>query len=694
MTHRDGKGSWDPLGVTPDGRGGANVAVWAEGAERVELCVFVGGQESRVEVDSRLQNVFFTHVEDLPVGTLYGFRVHGPWDPTNGERWNPSKLLQDPYARALEGTLRLNPAIFGHEGADDLMKNSHDSAPFVPRSVVVSGEYDWQGDRPLEHAWSDTVIYETHVRGATMLHPGVAEHERGTYAGIASAPFIEHLVALGVTALELLPVHHFVDEIHLLKFGLSDYWGYNSLGYFAPNARYSSSGSLGEQVREFKDMVRTLHAAGIEVILDVVYNHTAEGNQFGPTLSFRGLTNDGYYKLAESGRYHMDYTGCGNTLDLSHPHVLQLVLDSLRYWVTEMHVDGFRFDLASALIRTTGDIDMLSTFLTAIQQDPVLRRTKLIAEPWDVGPGGYQVGEFPYLWSEWNDRYRDTVRDFWRGTPGIREMGWRMSGSADLYAPKGKRPYSSINFVTAHDGFTMRDLVSYEQKHNEANLEANRDGTDNNRSRNYGHEGETSDPEIIAIRRRQMRNMLATLALTTGVPMISGGDEFGRTQNGNNNAYCQDNELSWFHWDWDQWQCDLNSFAQSVFAIRRDHPVFRQRHFFLGQPIFDGAAEDLAWFNVQGLPLSEQEWNEPSAQTVVMFVGSSSVGDPHAESFLIIAHGGGAEVTVQLPAEPYAREYEVCVDTFSGEVWPGTTYVGGAVVVVPSYSLLALRVAA
>lgn len=689
--HRDGEGSWDPLGVVPDGQGGANVALWAEGADRVELCVFVDGHESRIELDSRLHSIFFTHVADLPAGSLYGFRVHGPWDPETGRRWNPAKLLQDPYARAIDGRFRLNPAVFGHQGDDDLTANHDDSAPFVPRSVVVDHSFDWRGDRPLERAWSDTVIYETHVRGATMLHPGVPDHLRGTYAGLASAPFIEHLQALGVTAVELLPVHHFVDEVHLLECGLSNYWGYNSLGFFAPHARYSSSGSLGGQVSEFKEMVRTLHSAGLEVILDVVYNHTAEGNQFGPTLSFRGITNDGYYKLAESGRYHVDFTGCGNTLDLSHPHVLQLVLDSLRYWVTEMHVDGFRFDLASALIRSTGDVDMLSSFLTAIQQDPVLRRTKLIAEPWDVGPGGYQVGEFPFLWTEWNDRYRDTVRDFWRGTPGIRELGWRMSGSADLYANDGKRPYSSINFITAHDGFTMRDLVSYEYKHNEANLEANRDGTDTNRSRNYGHEGETQSPDINDIRRRQMRNMITTLALTTGVPMINGGDEFGRTQQGNNNAYCQDNSLSWFHWDWEQWQCDLNAFAQAVFALRRDNPVFRQRYFFLGRAPEEGGAEDLAWFDREGRSLGEEDWNDPTAQTLMMYIGGSSAADPEARSFLIVVHGGGDDISVTLPAAPYARGFEVCVDTFHAQVWPGVRHAGGAVIPMHAYSMLVLR---
>jgi isoamylase len=689
--HRDGEGSWDPLGVTPDGAGGANVALWAQGADRVELCVFVDGVETRIELTSRLHNIFYAHIDELPAGTLYGFRVHGPWDPETGQRWNPAKLLQDPYARAIDGQLLLNPAIFGHKGADDLVIDAHDSAPFVPRSVVVSDNFDWQGDRPLERSWSDTVIYETHVRGITMNHPGVPEHLRGTYAGLATAPVIEHLKALGVSAVELLPLHHFVDEVHLLECGLTNYWGYNSLGFFAPHARYSSTGSRGGQVSEFKEMVRTLHGEGLEVILDVVYNHTAEGNQFGPTLSFRGITNDGYYKLAESGRYHVDYTGCGNTLDLSHPHVLQMVLDSLRYWVNEMHVDGFRFDLASALIRSTEDVDMLSSFLTAISQDPVLRRTKLIAEPWDLGPGGYQVGEFPFLWTEWNDRYRDSVRDFWRGTPGLRELGWRMSGSADLYESDGKRPYSSINFITAHDGFTMRDLVSFERKHNEANLEANRDGTDNNRSRNYGHEGETDNEQINAIRRRQIRNMLTTLALSAGVPMINGGDEFGRTQQGNNNAYCQDNSLAWFGWDWEQWQCDLNSYAQSVFALRRENQVFRQTHFSRGESLVDGGPEDLAWFDRHGQLMTEEQWSEPSAQTLMMFLAPHQVADPSARSFLLIAHGGGDDIEVTLPGEPYATDWEVCVDSFDGAVWPGVEHAAGSKIPMRAYSTLVLR---
>ncbi len=468
--------------MTPDRHGGANVAIWAQGASSVDLCLFDElGREERVPLNERVFNVFHRHLDDLPAGTRYGFRVNGDWNPAVGHRWNPNKLLLDPYAKAIEGAFRLNPAIYGHQGSDDLTMNPADSAPYVPKGVVVDDHFDWGDDESPGTAWGDTVIYETHVRGITRLHPSIPEHERGTYAGLTHPAVLEHLTTLGVTAIELLPVHHFVDEVHLLEDGLTNYWGYNSLGYFAPHAAYSSTGARGGQVSEFKRMVKAMHAAGLEVILDVVYNHTAEGNQLGPTLSFRGIDNDDYYHLRDGGRFYADYTGCGNTLDVSKAHVLQLVMDSLRYWVEEMHVDGFRFDLASALARSFHDVNMLGNFMTTIQQDPVLRRVKLIAEPWDVGPGGYQVGEFPPLWTEWNDKYRDNIRDYWRGSAGIGELGWRLSGSADLYASEGRRPFASINFVTAHDGFTLRDLVTYERKHNEANLEGNRDGTDNNR---------------------------------------------------------------------------------------------------------------------------------------------------------------------------------------------------------------------
>ena len=662
----DGPGAWDPLGVTLDASG-ANVALWAPGAEAVDLCLFDEG-ETRIRLPEQTFGVFHGHVGGIVAGTAYGFRVHGPWDPASGKRWNPAKLLVDPYARALDGRFVADPAVFGHVGSDDLVRNDADSAPFVPRSIAVSSAFDWYDDRPPNTAWNDTIIYETHVRGLTMQHPDVPEHVRGTYAGLAHPAVVEHLTSLGVTAVELMPTHHFVDEVHLIELGLTNYWGYNTLGFFAPHAFYSSSGTRGEQVREFKEMVRTLHAAGLEVILDVVYNHTAEGNQLGPTLSFRGIDNAGYYRLSD-GRYYTDYTGCGNTLDVSNPHVLQMVMDSLRYWVEEMHVDGFRFDLAAALARSFHDVDMLGAFVTTIQQDPVLRRVKLIAEPWDVGPGGYQVGEFPTLWTEWNGKYRDCLRDFWRGAAGVSELGWRLSGSADLYAGDGRRPYASINFITAHDGFPMRDLTTYEHKHNEANLEDNRDGTDDNRSANYGHEGETDDPAINEIRRRQIRNMLSTLLLSTGVPMILGGDEFGRTQGGNNTAYCQDNPISWFDWDLQPWQEDLLGFARTVIGLRRDHRVFRQRFFFDGRPVREGGAPDLAWIGPDGSPLDEQEWHSWETKTLGMYLSGDLhpvPGEPAPapdDSFLVILHASDDEIPFVLPGAPFAQKYAVVFDT-------------------------------
>jgi len=671
---REGAAGWDPLGVTPDGHGGANVAIWAQGATDVTLCLFDDhGREERVPLQERVFNIFHAHLADMPVGTRYGFRVSGEWNPELGHRWNANKLLIDPYAKAIDGDMRLDRAIFGHIDDDDLRMSTSDSAPFVPKSVVVDGSFDWGDDHAPGTAWGDTVIYETHVRGISRLHPSVPEHERGTYAGLAHPHVIEHLVTLGVTAVELLPVHQFVDEIHLLEDGLANYWGYNSIGYFAPHARYSSLGSLGGQVVDFKRMVRALHSAGLEVILDVVYNHTAEGNQLGPTLSFRGIDNDDYYHLRDPGRYYADYTGCGNTLDVSKPHVLQLVMDSLRYWVTEMHVDGFRFDLASALARSFHDVNMLGNFMTTIQQDPVLRTVKLIAEPWDVGPGGYQVGEFPPLWTEWNDKYRDTVRDFWRGTTGIGELGWRLSGSADLYASEGRRPFASINFVTAHDGFTMRDLVSYDRKHNEANLEDNRDGTDNNRSWNCGVEGPTDNPSVLDLRHRQLRNLLSTLLLSTGVPMLTGGDEFGRTQQGNNNAYCQDNEISWYDWSWEPWQSDLKVFSSNVLALRRLHSAFRQRYFFAGQPVHSGGPKDLAWIGADGHEVSDDAWHNPDARTLGMYLAGESHGVDEDgrhirdEAFLILLHAGQADAPFVLPGSPYGTGYRIIIDTATGQ---------------------------
>jgi glycogen operon protein len=687
---------WDPLGVTPDRHGGAHVALWAQGATAVDLCLFdEDGNEKRIPLTERMFNVFHRHVQDLPAGTRYGFRVEGPWDPVQGHRWNPNKLLLDPYAKAIDGQFELNSAVFGHNGVDDLAMNPLDSAPYVPRSVVVDDHFDWGDDRSPGTAWGDTVIYETHVRGITKLHPSIPEHERGTYAGLTHPAVLEHLTTLGVTAIELLPVHHFLDETHLIDLGLTNYWGYNSIGYFAPHASYSSTGSRGGQVSEFKRMVKAMHAAGLEVILDVVYNHTAEGNQLGPTLSFRGIDNDDYYHLREGGRYYADYTGCGNTLDVSKPHVLQLVMDSLRYWVEEMHVDGFRFDLASALARSFHDVNMLGNFMTTIQQDPVLRRVKLIAEPWDVGPGGYQVGEFPPLWTEWNDKYRDNIRDFWRGRTGIGELGWRLSGSADLYASEGRRPFASINFVTAHDGFTLRDLVSYDTKHNEANLEYNRDGSDNNRSYNHGVEGETRDEIIIDTRRQQLRNLLATLLLSTGVPMIAGGDEFGRTQRGNNNAYCQDNEISWYDWNWEPWQSDLKVFASQILHLRRLHGAFRQRYFFAGLPLHIGGPKDLAWIKPDGTEITLDDWHVPDARTLGMFLageqhGMDEQGHPiRGESFLMLLHADEDPQTFVLPGEPYGHGYLRIVDTSTGQGFEGgPLHPAGSEVLMPPRSMM------
>ena len=665
----------------------------------MDLCVFdEEGAEERIPLTERLFGVFHGHVGNLPPGTRYGFRVHGPWDPAVGHRWNPSKLLLDPYAKAIDGHFRLDPAVFGHLGADDLARSESDSAAFVPRSVVVGpDDFDWAGDAPPATGWGDTVIYEAHVRGLTMRHPLVPAHQRGSYAGVAHPAVIEHLLGLGVTAIELMPVHHFVDEVHLLELGLTDYWGYNSIGFFAPHARYSSTGTRGQQVREFQQMVKDLHAAGLEVILDVVYNHTAEGNQHGPTLCFRGIDNDDYYRLADGGRAYADYTGCGNTLDVSRPHVLQLVMDSLRYWVTQMHVDGFRFDLASALARSFHDVDMLGSFMTTIQQDPVLRRVKLIAEPWDVGPGGYQVGEFPPLWTEWNGKYRDAVRDFWRGHAGIGELGWRLTGSADLYASEGRRPFASINFVTAHDGFTMHDLVTYEHKHNEANLEGNRDGTDDNRSANYGVEGPTADPGINAVRQRQVRNLMATLLLSTGVPMISSGDELGRTQRGNNNAYCQDNELSWLDWDLDEPRRSLLTFVRTLGALRREHPAFRQRYFFDGRPMHEGGPKDLAWIGADGHELPDAAWHEADRRTLGMYVagGAGPTPDPSHASFLVLLHAGGQEQPFTLPGEPYAAAYRLILDTAVEPGRPtapqGQAIPAGSTLVLAPLSLVALQ---
>jgi glycogen operon protein len=665
-------GKWAPLGATFDrARGGTNVALWSRGAEAVELCLLdeVGAEVDRVPLVDVDHGVWHGFLPGMGPGCRYGYRVHGRWDPAHGARFNPAKLLLDPYARAVTGTYRLHEAVFGHvHGGSDLVRDDRDSAPHVPHAVVVEGGYDWSGDVRPDTPWADTVIYELHVKGFTAAHPGVPKELRGTYAGLAHPASVEYLTDLGVTALELLPVHQFVSEEHLLAGGRQNYWGYNTLGYFAPHGAYAATGTTGEQVREFQDMVRALHAAGLEVILDVVYNHTAEGAETGPTLSLRGIDNAAYYRLRE-GRRYVDYTGCGNTLDLRAPQALALVTDSLRYWVTEMGVDGFRFDLATALIRGERDVDPFAGLLTVLGQDPVLSRVKLIAEPWDLGDGGYRLGGFPPPWAEWNDKYRGTLRDFWRGAaPGVNDLAYRLSGSSDLFAGRG--PTASIDFVTAHDGFTLRDLVSYQHKHNEANGEHNRDGTDDNRSWNCGVEGETDNRAIASLRERQIRNLLTTLMLSIGVPMLVAGDERGRTQRGNNNAYCQDNEISWVDWGPDPVAERLVGFTRNLLALRRAHPVFRQRQFFTGRPGEPGARPDVGWFTATGEELAHHDWLDPGLRTLGMYVSGDATSRRgergeviRDDSFLLLLHAGHTPIEFRLPGKPWADVYRIVLDT-------------------------------
>ncbi|MEV4947185.1 glycogen debranching protein GlgX [Streptomyces sp. NPDC053755] len=707
-------GAPTPLGarcrVGPDGVAGTNFALWAGGAEAVELCLFgADGAERRLPLTELTHEIWHGFVPGVGAGQRYGFRVHGRWDPWTGARWNPAKLLLDPYARAVDGDFSLPAEVYGHvrdwpqQHVADTVRDDRDSAPFVPKGVVVQDDDDWADDRRPKTPWPDSVIYELHVKGFTRLHPGIPERLRGTYAGLAHPAAVEHLVGLGVTAVELLPVHQFAHEDHLLRRGLRNYWGYNSIGYFAPHAGYSSSGTTGQQVGEFKRMVRALHEAGIEVILDVVYNHTAEAGELGPTLSLKGIDNRGYYRLQADARRYADYTGCGNTLHVVQPQVLRLITDSLRYWVTEMGVDGFRFDLAAALARSMHDVDMLSPFLAVIAQDPVLRRVKLIAEPWDVGNGGYQVGAFPPLWTEWNDRYRDAVRDFWRGAlPDVRDLGYRLSGSSDLYAWGGRRPYASVNFITAHDGFTLRDLVTYERKHNEPNGEGNRDGTNDNRSWNCGTEGETDDPEVNALRLRQLRNLLTTLLLSTGVPMLVAGDEMGRTQGGNNNAYCQDDETSWLDWSLpeDPGRRGLLDLTRRLLALRHTHPVLRRRAFFSGRPQGADGLRDLAWFTAEGTEMTEGDWYSPTSTLGLYLSGRDIPGrDARGEqitddSFLAVLHAGSRPVEYLLPGPPWAESYERVLDTAEEDQTraPGTVHRGGERVTVGARSVVLLRV--
>jgi isoamylase len=635
-----------PQGATWDGKG-VNFSLFSENAERVELCLFDDdGHERRVDVKDRTAFLWHVYVSEIGPGQRYGYRVHGPYAPEEGLRFNPAKLLIDPYAKAIDGAIdwrAANTLPYIADGSEDadLRVDESDDAAAIPASVVVDPEFDWEGDRLLGRSWSSTVIYETHVKGFTMRHPDVPEELRGTYAGLASAPAVEYLVNLGVTAVELLPIHHIADESFLVDKGLSNYWGYSSIGYLAPHAGYSASGTRGEQLHEFKDMVKTLHQAGIEVIMDVVYNHTAEGNHLGPLLSFKGIDNSSYYRLSpDDPRYYMDFTGTGNSLNPVNPNVLRLIMDSLRYFVLECHVDGFRFDLAATLARELYDVDRLSAFFDIIHQDPILSGVKLIAEPWDVGPGGYQVGNFPILWTEWNGEYRDSIRDFWRGNTSAAEFAQRFAGSADLYESDGRRPAASINFITAHDGFTLADLVSYNDKHNEANLEDNQDGADDNRSWNCGAEGPTDDPGISALRARQQRNLLATLLLSQGVPMLLGGDEFGRSQGGNNNAWCQDSEISWF--DWETADEQLRAYTRRLIELRRTEPVFRRRDFFVGESVGSGLP-DVIWFGCDGQEMGNGDWERDDAHALGVFLNGDEIpshdrdGNPiEGRSFLLL----------------------------------------------------------
>jgi glycogen operon protein len=692
-----------PLGATWDGQG-TNFALWSAGATAVDLCLFdPDGTELRIPLAEQTYHVWHGYLPGVGPGQRYGFRVHGPWDPARGLRFNPAKLLADPYARAYAGEVDYSGPLAAYR--DDPYhgaRDEADSAGYVPLSVVVAAAVTVPPDERPRVPWEDTVIYELHVGGFTRAHPDIPEELRGTYAGLAHPAAIAHLKSLGVTTVELMPVHHHVTEPSVAARGLTNYWGYNTLGYFAPDSRFSSSGDAGEQVAEFRAMVRALHEAGIEVILDVVYNHTAEGGAGGPTLSFRGIDNRAYYRLddGDPARYR-DYTGCGNTLDARQFHVLQMLMDSLRYWVTELGVDGFRFDLASALMRSLHDVDRLSAFMAVVHQDPVVSQVKLIAEPWDVGDGGYQVGEFPPLWTEWNGRYRDVVRDFWRAEPGtVGELGFRLSGSADLYADDGRRPYASINFVTAHDGFTLADLVAYERKHNEANGEDNRDGESHNRSANNGAEGPTDDPAVLALRRRQVRNLLATLLLSTGVPMLSHGDELGRTQRGNNNAYCQDTPLAWIDWDLDPEREALLDYTRRVLALRAASPVFRQRSFFTGAPIGAGhEVADMAWFRPDGRRMTPVEWTDPGTQTMGMYLDGAQIrqrgprGEPVSDdSYLVWFHAGRSDVEAVLPGTPVATSYEVVLDTAREDPFSGDRRLtGGSRIRLTGPSVVVLR---
>jgi isoamylase len=695
-----------PLGPEWDGEG-TNFSIFSEHAERVELCLFdEDDNEERVELTERTAFNWHGYLPGVGPGRRYGFRVHGPYDPMNGHRFNPAKLLIDPYAKSIEGKVRWKranvlPYVPDPKAGDDadLVPDHTDDAEAIPKSVVIDPTFDWEGDRAPRTPFEETVIYETHVKGFTMRHPGVREDLRGTYAGMADPAAIEHLTELGVTAVELLPIHHIADESFLAERGLTNYWGYSSIGFFAPHSGYAATGIRGQEVREFKGMVKALHKAGIEVILDVVYNHTAEGNHLGPMLSFKGVDNKSYYRLVPDDPHHyMDFTGTGNSLNVLHPSVLRMIMDSLRYWVSECHVDGFRFDLASALARELFDVDRLASFFDVIHQDPVLSQVKLIAEPWDVGPGGYQVGNFPVLWSEWNGIYRDAMRDFWRSQSTVAAFASRMTGSSDLYADDGRHPSASINFITAHDGFPLADLVAYNDKHNEANLEGNRDGTDDNRSWNHGAEGPTDDPEINALRARQQRNFLTTLLISQGTPMLLGGDEMGRSQGGNNNAWCQDTEISWFDWDLSEEQEELRDFTKRLIALRREHPVFRRRQFLQGVEESIEGLPDVWWFRTDGHRMTKEDWDQPDGHKLGMFLNGEEIAAPDPQgnrvvddSFVVLfnAHHEDAEFT--LPPARFGAAWVCEIDTADADCDPDVEYPAGEPRHVKSRSIVILR---
>jgi isoamylase len=709
-----------PLGATWDGAG-TNFALFSEVADGVELCLLNGGSdggepqglhgpraEQRVELTEVDGFVWHGYLPDIGPGQRYGYRVHGPYEPAQGHRCNPSKLLLDPYGKAVHGQVRWHEALFGYRFSDPEQASTADSAPFMPSNVVVNPFFDWGDDRPPRTPYHETVIYEAHVRGLTLRHPEVPPDQRGSYAGLAHPAVIEHLTRLGVTAVELMPVHQFVSEHELTERRLSNYWGYNTIAFLAPHNGYSSAIAPGGQVGEFKAMVKALHGAGIEVILDVVYNHTAEGDHRGPTLSFRGIDNAAYYRIADEDKsFYVDYTGCGNSFNVRSPHALQLIMDSLRYWVLDAHVDGFRFDLASALARELHDVDRLSAFFDLVQQDPVVSQVKLIAEPWDVGEGGYQVGNFPPLWSEWNGKYRDTARDFWRGQPGsVPEFASRLSGSSDLYETSGRRPVASINFITCHDGFTLRDLVSYDRKHNEANGEGGADGSDDNRSWNCGVEGPTKDKAVLDLRARQQRNLLATLFCSQGVPMLLAGDELGRTQRGNNNAYCQDSEVSWVDWGLAASRAAPLEFARELAAFRREHPIFRRRRFFRGRPDDGDSPTDIAWLTPSGREMAGQDWDTPYARAMMVFLNGDAITEPgprgepvRDDTFLILFSAHHEPVTFTLPGPKFGGRWAVTFDTAAGQAGEavetgGSRYRAGGQIVLPGHSMMVLRRAA